>query len=87
MKIDGYKERECYFCREKGHIKRNCKKFMEHIKNKELGNKGSIKTTRLNKMYPNCFDYFPWLINSGATSHMSNDKSVLVTLTKALKDI
>ena len=28
---------ECFFCKEKGHWKRNCKKYLDSLKNKKQG--------------------------------------------------
>ena len=33
-------ESECFFCKKKGHWKRNCKKFLQHKKKSSKGKKG-----------------------------------------------
>ena len=68
---------ECYFCHEKGHIKRNCMKFKQAMMNKASGSSvESAETARFDKRYSNSFNInkdSKWLVDSGASAHITYD--------------
>jgi len=67
---------ECHYCKKKGHIRRNCYEYIKLL-NKDKVNE-SAKMARFNDWYSNCFSSgnFRWFLDSGATSHMTNDSSI-----------
>ena len=62
----------CYFCKQPGHMKKDCKKFSEW--KKKRANKESARTTRTDKWY------MDWCIDSGASSHMCCDRNAFTRL-------
>lgn len=87
MKKKDKKGPKCHHCGKLGHIKRNCWKFIAESKNsqsKEMSNNSktncrdssgdSAGLVACNNVAANLNDTFDaWIIDSGATSHMSND--------------
>lgn len=67
---------KCHYCEKEGHIRRNCYKFIED--NKKNNKFESAKMARFNDWYFDCFSSknFLWFLDSGATSHMTNDSSI-----------
>lgn len=78
-------EKVCFFCKKSGHIKKYCRKFKQWIsENESKANEDKAKMVGQNED-----DYLfmvspkrssNWVIDSGATSHIANDKTVFVTL-------
>lgn len=88
----------CFFCQEPGHIKRNCKQFKKFLKNKEDKEKSNLAndyldneesdeeesgllTTALNTG-KHLMTENSWVVDSGASSHMSNDKTLFMSIKK-----
>lgn len=77
--------RSCYFCKKQGHLKSNCRLYKKQQKsNGNESAKSSVEAKARNTEDYHCFkiikDKLPvnttqWCIDSGATSHMSNNKS------------
>lgn len=67
---------KCHYCEKEGHIRRNCYKYIEDSKKKNKFE--SAKMARFNDWYSGCFNSknFLWFLDSGATSHMTNDRSI-----------
>jgi len=73
------KEFSCFFCKKQGHMKKDCTKYKRWKENKEKANTVSNK----NQGPDFCFgvtddnkvmNYQGWYVDSGATSHMTNNK-------------
>lgn len=81
------KEKVCYYCKKEGHYKRDCKK---RAANQE---KESTRTTRMAVLHADDMDVClftgktkdagVWYLDSGATSHMTNDVSVLENVNRS----
>lgn len=71
-------EDECFFCKKKGHFKRECSKYKEWLKNKE--NKESAKTARFGEWYISFLisneKFEDWCIDSGSTKHVCGNKNL-----------
>ena len=81
-KEDSTKLSDCYFCKKKGHLKKDCWKYKNWKEQKEKVNK--TEDTNNDDF---CFsahadksDSGAWFIDSGATSHMTSDKKFFNTL-------
>lgn len=86
--------RECYYCKKRGHLKENCR----YLKAKQKSsNHPSYPKKNYNKaktaINETCFKSSVnkvssnnWYIDSGATSHMSNDKEFFTEFTSTVKD-
>lgn len=77
-------DRTCFFCNIKGHLKADCRKF-------KSSNKTMVKTSVSQSSSQNFVSFNvhechrnsnakKWCIDSGATSHMTNDKSFFTNL-------
>lgn len=88
-------ERECYFCHERGHIKRKCKKYRKYINQqwKQLNDSSneSCDEEKVNM----CRNHFAlnatdkelkgWCVDSGASSHICKDRSSFITFDETIK--
>lgn len=84
---------KCYFCKKEGHMKQSCRKY---IKWKEKHpDKGTMKSSNENKV--NTVEYKEalfsvgirsnsWILDSGATRHVSNDLAFFTSVNKSHKD-
>lgn len=80
-------DKACFFCKKNGHIKKNCRKFKHWLfENENKANEGKAKMVGQNED-----DYLfmispkrstNWVVDSGATCHIANDKKAFVTLNK-----
>ena len=63
------KEGKCFHCGEKGHWKRNCKKYLEELKKGRAG-----KTTKTSGIYiievHNTSISSSWVLDTGSASHI-----------------
>lgn len=79
--------RECYYCHRKGHLKKDCYGYKKFLKKKEVKKNGQAKTAVEKESGEFCFHTSKnnkldtvWIVDSGATSHMCNDKSQFSSL-------
>lgn len=69
----------CYFCKNKGHLKRNCPKFIEWVKKKENENE---QRANLTESVPETQFMFVtsvsdgWILDSGATCHIASKRDL-----------
>lgn len=81
------KEKVCYFCKQPGHFRKNCRKWLAQksdFKGNHRNDSDKAKQAKSSRdsvcflagtMIPNC-----WVIDSGATCHMTSDRSFFETL-------
>lgn len=87
------KEKVCFFCKQPGHLKKDCKKWLstKSESNKRRENKEENSKDKSAKNKPAhgagsavCFmaggGLSGWIIDSGATCHMTSDRSFFVAL-------
>lgn len=80
-------ERTCFFCGKKGHIKKDCRKYQEYLKKRQHDGHDRPARPRhsaLSAMRRGS-DSERWIVDSGATDHMTNRGDILHDYT-ALKD-
>lgn len=74
------KDTTCFFCNKPGHLKKDCRSYKkwkaarENEKVNQAVNNGTDTHICFNTQDDNCSDR-TWFIDSGATSHMTNDKN------------
>ena len=83
-------ERNCYFCKKKGHLMVNCEKFKEAQQNFEESEstKSCVTKNEENRctfiafgvLDKNRSDTGKWCVDSGASCHMTNDREFFTTL-------
>lgn len=85
FKVDTKGWIECYNCKQKGHIKRNCPMMKSEVK--KFNKVESAKMANFGEWYKSCFDpkNFQWYIDSGASSHMTYSKSFFSNLDETFK--
>ena len=66
-RVDIKKENKCFFCKRKGHVKKDCPKFKKWLENK--GNLPSFVCYESNMINVNINT---WWIDSGSTIHITN---------------
>jgi transposase InsO family protein len=86
---DGESDRSCFFCKRSGHFKQDCFKYKKLKANNEKREKVNEVKDKNERSGSVCFNVYErknqkdiWYIDSGATSHMSNDESFFKTLEK-----
>lgn len=77
----------CYFCKKRNHIMRNCNKFKEYCDKNPDNNKAnllqedetilSLRDESVLEIESN--DQDDWILDSGATSHVSGNENYLIT--------
>lgn len=74
---------ECFFCHKRGHVKAECRKFIKWKSNRKeqsVNTVNDVKGDTVVKSHEYCFcantSKFNWIVDSGATSHMINDRSL-----------
>jgi transposase InsO family protein len=85
----GESDRSCFFCKKSGHFKQDCFKYKKWKANNEKREKVNEVKDKNERSGSVCFSVHDrknqkdvWYIDSGATSHMSNDESFFKTLEK-----
>jgi hypothetical protein len=85
----GESDRSCFFCKKSGHFKQDCFKYKKWKANNEKREKVNEVKDKSERSGSVCFSVHErknqkdvWYIDSGATTHMSNDESFLKTLEK-----
>lgn len=77
------KEKVCYYCKKEGHFKRDCKKWAAEQK-KESAEKAKVAVLAEDSdvclLAGKAEEGGVWYFDSGATSHMTNDASILEKL-------
>ena len=73
------KESKCFFCKKKGHMKKDCPKFQKWLENKGK----SISLVCYESNMVNVI-YNTWWIDSGSTIHVSNTLQGMTSLRKPL---
>lgn len=83
-KNNGLKKLKCFFCKRNNHMKKDCRKYAawKAKSNQEKANNVSEYFTRDFCFCVTATSNNDWLIDSGATSHMSHNKSHFVELNK-----
>jgi len=90
VKRDNKETRTCFFCDKQGHIKADCRSFKKSLQQKNSSAE-SGKTIAKVGVRPNQISFSTreearatntgaWYIDSGATSHMTNDQSFFTVL-------
>ncbi|KAK2577939.1 hypothetical protein KPH14_011325, partial [Odynerus spinipes] len=77
---------ECYFCKKKGHVKKHCYRYKAWKQKHEKANKVTENDTFCFSIKAGNIDKGAWYIDSGATSHMTNDKQFFEELYTDIKD-
>ena len=93
-------EKTCFYCKNKGHFKRDCRKLARALKRRSEGQRGCAATTSDTELEdPGMYlaglplamttsaGTESWIIDSGATSHMCNDKSQFTKLKPISKSL
>lgn len=76
MKLEDKSDFICNYCKEYGHIQRNCEKL-------KLKNKGTANLAAKSDWYTDDFPFEKgWIIDSGATSHMCSDRNLFSKFVK-----
>ena len=68
VKID-QSDAECFFCKEKRHWKRNCKKCLESLKNKK---QGSTLMKNVFMISLTVFDFAIWVLDTSSSFNICN---------------
>lgn len=68
----------CYFCKNKGHLKKNCQKYVDWLQKKEK--EGEQRANLTKSKQENQFLFATavsdgWILDSGATCHIASNKS------------
>lgn len=63
---------ECFFCKRKGHMKRDCKKFKDWAQKKDQAN--TVVNTEDFAFISSTMSAGRWIIDSGATCHIAAEK-------------
>lgn len=79
--IDGNKNKSCFFCHKSGHFKQDCFKYKKWKANKDETEKANEIKDENERTGSVCFSVHEaenkkdtWYVDSGATSHMTNDR-------------
>lgn len=88
---------KCFFCKRGSHVKKDCYKYKEWLKKKQSQcDGGKNNADKVNKVEePKCDFLFVvnsqsnngWVIDSGATSHVTNNKQLFNTFDSSAKGI
>lgn len=93
----GGRDIECFFCKTKGHIKKDCVKYQGWLKRKEESNGNQQKDEQKANTVQQPRDEFlfaistggdaDWIIDSGATCHVTCDRNSFITMNAANNDL
>lgn len=76
-------EKICFFCRKPGHFRRNCRLWLKQRSDDDEGTTEAKQATENNKSVcfavRKCQQKGRWVIDSGCSSHMTNDKQFSVS--------
>ena len=75
----------CHYCKKEGHFRRDCRKLAINRKNKQKANVAaeSQDSFEMCLVAGNAEKAGVWYLDSGATSHMTNDMAILGALDKS----
>ncbi|KAK2575182.1 hypothetical protein KPH14_012892, partial [Odynerus spinipes] len=77
---------ECFFCKKKGHRKKQCYRYQAWKQKNERANKVTDDNAYCFNVKSETKNEGAWYIDSGATSHMTNDKEFFTKLETDFKD-
>uniref|UniRef100_A0A1Y1LUY5 CCHC-type domain-containing protein n=1 Tax=Photinus pyralis TaxID=7054 RepID=A0A1Y1LUY5_PHOPY len=84
------KEMKCFFCKRSGHMKSSCEKYQrwKDKKKKEDTIKGNIANDReVMFITTNSMHHSGWIVDSGATRHITNDRKFFSSLDESYKSV
>ncbi|KAK2578839.1 hypothetical protein KPH14_012194 [Odynerus spinipes] len=81
-----YRTSQCFFCKRKGHVKKECRKYKAWKEKAEKANQVVENNNFCFSLQPNINDKKAWYIDSGATSQMTSDKEFFDNLCMNVKD-
>nr|AAV85747.1 Integrase core domain, putative [Oryza sativa Japonica Group]AAX92956.1 retrotransposon protein, putative, Ty1-copia sub-class [Oryza sativa Japonica Group]ABA92827.2 retrotransposon protein, putative, Ty1-copia subclass [Oryza sativa Japonica Group] len=64
------KDAECFFCKEAGHWKRNCKKYLEQLKQKQQDGKSSTSGINVIEINLATSSTDSWVFDTGSVAHI-----------------
>ena len=64
------KDAECFFCKETGHWKRNCKKYLEQLKQKQQDGKSSTSGINVIEINLATSSTDSWVFDTGSVAHI-----------------
>src|SRR3954470_15460277 len=76
---------ECFYCKEEGHWKRNCPKYLADLKNGNIKKKG-ISDIHVIDVYLTSTRSSAWVFDTGSVAHICNSKLVLQNKWKLAKN-
>lgn len=91
MYVKRQEEKVCYYCRKPGHFKRNCRLFKKEQGEKEEDDRDARAKQVAEADNPICFTVGSrqcrgrWLVDSGCSNHMTNDRSFFDKLDETAK--
>ncbi|KAK1646253.1 hypothetical protein QYE76_064058 [Lolium multiflorum] len=78
---------ECYYCKEKGHWKRNCSKYLADLKSGLIKKKKEgISDIHVIDVYLTSSRSSTWVFDTGSVAHICNSKQELKNKRQLLKD-
>ena len=82
----GKESRTCHYCKQPGHLRRNCRKYLasqrDEATKKENVKAKSAHTEAKSVAFTAGSGFSSWIIDSGASAHMTSDESFFSSLEK-----
>ena len=75
IKINKKTDIKCFYCEKFGHMKKDCRFYKEFLQKKKRNNVGAVQNTTQQCFWFGTTSKYDWFIDSGATCHISNQKS------------